>query len=185
MQQSVKEGASFSGIYTITKTFLETEEQQNLDRKITLERNKGNNILPLIRKLNKLCKTEIFTVKNILPTAGRTMIMNNLTSATPTNAPLVNKAELGTGTTTPANTDTGLAIATYRNVIASVSNINNVGYVSAFFTATEISGTFSEMGIFSNGGTALGSGVLVSRVLASIVKTTAQTLTFDWTVSLN
>lgn len=122
---------------------------------------------------------------NIVPTVGRTMLANNLTSASPTNTPLINYVGLGTGTNTPANGDTTLQTETYRNAVASRTNSSNIAYVTGFFSAVETSGTFREAGIFSNASGTANSGILVSRVAINVTKSTSETLTIDWTLTIS
>ena len=122
---------------------------------------------------------------NIIPTVGRTMIANNLTNASPTNVMKITHCALGSSSTAVNNADTQLGTEVYRNAIASITNANNIGYATGFFTATETSGTYQEIGIFSNGTGSANSGVLVSHVLAAITKTTSQTLTLDWSITFS
>lgn len=127
----------------------------------------------------------IYKYENIIPTVGRTMIANNLTSASPTNVMKITHAALGSSTSTPANTDTQLGTETYRNAIASITNANNIAYASGFYTATETTGTYRECGIFSNGTGSANSGVLLSRVAINITKSNTETLTLDWTLTIS
>jgi rhamnose utilization protein RhaD (predicted bifunctional aldolase and dehydrogenase) len=130
-------------------------------------------------------EVQVFEYDNIIPITGRTLIANNLTDATPDNNIRLNKAALGTGTNTPANSDTQLQTETYRNDLASRTNADNIAYVSAFFSATEVTGTFREAGIFADGASGANTGVLFSRVAINITKTNTQTLTLDWTLTIN
>lgn len=122
---------------------------------------------------------------NITTTVGRTMIMNNLTDATPDNDMLINVAALGSDDTAVAEGDTVLGTEVYRNAIASRTNVANVGYATAYFNQTEVTGTFKEAGIFSDGlvGTP-DSGILLSHVNINVTKTNTQKLTIDWTLTL-
>lgn len=126
-----------------------------------------------------------YKYENLIPTVGRTMIANNLTDSTPTNVMVVTHVELGSGTNAPANADTTLQTAVYRNVVASLTNVNNIGYASGFFTALETSGTYREIGLFCNGTGTLGTGILLSRVAVNITKSTSETLTVDWTLTIS
>lgn len=139
----------------------------------------------LIRHLNRICKTEVVIVENLVPTVGRTMIANNLTDATPTDVMLINKAELGSGVTAPANGDTALQTPVYRNDVASLTNSSNIAYITAFFNATETTGTYREAGLYSNGSGTLGNGVLVSRVAINVTKSSSETFTIDWQLTIN
>ena len=138
-------------------------------------------------KTNKIKR--VYEFKNIIPTVGRTMIANNLTNVTPTDDPLVNYIALGTGDTAPANGDTSLVAETYRNQVASRTNSGIIGYVTGFFSATETDGTFKEAAIYSNGTASVDSGILLSRVLLNvptgIVKSNTESLTVDWTLTIN
>lgn len=159
-QKTIKENASLKGIYTFTL------------------RNAVTGAIEWQK-----------TVENIVPTVARTMIANNLTAVSPTNVMKITHAALGTGLATgggaPANGNTQLATESYRNAIASITNAANIGYATGFFSAAECSGTYTEAGIFSNGTGSANSGVLISRVAVSITKTTAQTLTIDYTLTIN
>lgn len=127
----------------------------------------------------------VMTVENIIPTVGREMLANNLTAASPTNTPRVTHVALGSGTNAPANGDTTLQTETYRNAAASRTNVNNVAYVTGFFSATETSGTYREVALFCNGTGSADSGVLLSRVAVNITKSTSETLTIDWTLTIS
>jgi hypothetical protein len=128
---------------------------------------------------------QVYEYENIIPTVGRTLIANNLTAAIPDNSIRLNKAALGTGTNAPANSDTQLQTEIHRNDLASRTNSSNIAYVTAFFNATEVTGTFREAGIFSNGGSGANTGVLFSRVAINITKSNTQALTLDWTLTIS
>lgn len=123
--------------------------------------------------------------ENIVPTVARQNIANNMTASSPASSLLINKAALGTGTNTPANSDTQLQTETYRNDVASKTNSANVAYVTAFYSAAEVSGTFREIGLFAGGTASANTGVLMSRVAINITKSTSETLTVDWTLTIN
>lgn len=134
-------------------------------------------------KTGKVKRT--YRYENIIPTVGRTMIANNLTDTTPDNVPYANYVALGSGTNTPANGDTTLQTETYRNAVASRTNSQNIAYITAFYNATETSGTFREAGIFCNGSGSANTGVLLSRVAINVTKSTSETLTIDWTLTIS
>lgn len=127
----------------------------------------------------------VYNYENIVPTVGRTMIANNLTDATPDNTMLATHVALGSGTNSPANSDTQLQTETYRNAVASKTNASNVAYISGFFNATETSGTYREAAIFCNGTGSANTGILLSRVAINVTKTTSETLTLDWTLTIS
>lgn len=127
---------------------------------------------------------QVFEYNNVVTTAAWTMIANNFTATAPDNTMMLNKAVLGTGTTTPATTDTQLQAEVYRNNLASKSNVANIAYATAYFNATETSGTYREAGIVVDGTAGANTGVLVSRVAINITKTSSQTLTLEWTLTI-
>lgn len=209
IEEQIKEKAGCKGVYVFTKAKLELPEHFALNNRITEIRNeiqalcsnRGDRrkltstrikierreklMLSLIRELNSKCKTEKIVVDNIIPTVMRAMLANNLTSISPTNLPLIKYAEVGTGTNSPANGDTALQTSSYRNAIASRTNASNVAYATAFFNATETTGTYREAGIFSDGSASAGTGILSSRVAINITKSNTETLTLDWSITIS
>lgn len=119
---------------------------------------------------------------NLVVTAGRTLIANSLWN--PSVDTRVSHVELGTGTTAPANGDTALQTPAYRNALASGNNSSNVVTFTGYFTATETTGTYREAGLFINGSGTLGTGTLLSHVAINITKTSIQTMTIEWTISI-
>lgn len=132
-------------------------------------------------------KTGKKTVKyyhNIITTVAFTLITNNLTDSTPDNDMLINYAALGSNVAAVAIGDTTLGTETYRNAIASMTNSANIAYATAFFNQTEVTGTFKEAGIFSDGAAGVDTGILISHVNIDVTKTNVQKLTIDWTLTL-
>lgn len=128
----------------------------------------------------------VFEYENLIPTAGRAAIASWLTSASPSPASLrANYTSLGDDATAPANGDTTLGNEVYRKAIASATNANNVAYMTAFYTAAETSGTYLEAGIHIAGTGAADSGTLFSHVAINITKTTSETLTIDYTITIS
>ena len=177
------------GVYIFTKAKIETAEQWALHDKIKTLRNLGKDYMSLVRELNRICKTEITVVENIVPTVGRALLANNLTNVSPTDDPRINFTSLGTGDTAVSNSDTQLITETFRKATASATNADNVAFVTAFYDATEVTGTFKEAGLHSNGTASANSGVLFSRVLLNaptgIVKSSTETLTIDYTLTIS
>lgn len=185
----VREQTALKGKYRFTKAFLETPEQFALDAKIKDLKTRGEHPsiwLPLVRDLNRICRTEILEVENLIPTVGRAAIASHLTSSSPSPSTLrINKAALGTSTTAPANADTQLGTETYRNDIASETNSNNIAYMTGFFSATETTGAFKEAGLFIAGTASANTGTLLSHVAINITKGATETLTIDWTLTIS
>ncbi len=122
---------------------------------------------------------------NIIPTAGRSKMAEALAGDLSTIAEIeVNFTSLGSGSTAPANGDTTLDTEVFRKVVASATFSTNKLFITAFYTAGDVSGTFAEAGLHINGTGVVDSGTLFSRVLISVTKSGTETLTIDYTVTI-
>jgi len=122
---------------------------------------------------------------NLTTTVGRTMLANNLASNSPDNTPVVTHIALGDDNTAPVVGNTTLNSEVYRNAVASLTNANNITYITGFFSATEDDDQYYEAGVFCDGTGAADSGVLFSHVAIDINKSNTETLTVDWTITLS
>ena len=130
-------------------------------------------------------KERTYLYENLIVTAGRAALANHLTDPTPTVPALrLNYTALGTGVTAPANGDLTLETETFRKATASETNADNIAFVTAFYTALEVSGTFKEAGLFMDGTITPDSGTLFSRVAIDITKSLTETLTIDYTITI-
>lgn len=174
------------GVYTFTVADLVHPEAWALQEKIVAARERGDHTAAreMILELNRRFASQVITVPNIIPTVGRSVLAQRLANTT-TYTGIVNKVALGTGNTAPANSDTQLATESYRNNAASLTYADNIAYITGFFTATETSGTFAEAGLFIDGTGSANTGQLFSRVLVAVTKTTLQTLTIDWVLTIS
>jgi hypothetical protein len=124
------------------------------------------------------------TYENLVPASALALVASLIGQTSGANAGKVTHCALGSGTTPPASGNTTLETEVYRNAIASLNSVGAVVYATGFFSAPETSGTYREAGIFINGTGTANSGTLLSRVAINITKTTSQTLTLDWTLTL-
>ena len=148
---------------------------------------RGHEELALMyERLRGIALVRQLTVKNILPTAGRTVVAQWLTGDNSVDAANgANYGSLGTDNTAPANGDTALGTETYRKATSSSTNSSNVAFLSNFYTATEVTGTFEEAGWHLDGTGAADSGELLSHFLTgSIVKTSTETLTVESQITI-
>lgn len=122
--------------------------------------------------------------ENLVPATALALIASLIGQSSSANAGKVTHCALGSGTTAPASGNTTLETEVYRNAIASLNSVGAVVYATGFFSAPETSGTYREAGIFIDGTGTANSGTLLSRVAINITKTTSQTLTLDWTLTL-
>jgi hypothetical protein len=101
--------------------------------------------------------------KNIICYAGINALIRRLGNDFSYSG-FINRMALGTGSPTPATSDTQLATEVYRNVTASGSASSNVAYLTGYFTETECSGTYTEFGNFIDGTATANSGKLWSHI---------------------
>lgn len=137
-----------------------------------------------LKKLNQRFGHKPIFLHNLVPTVGRAVLAQRLSGDT-TYTGTINKCALGTGSTSPSNADTTLATESYRNNAASLADADNVAYITGFFTAVEVSGTFTEVGFFIDGTASANTGQLFSRALINVTKSGAQTLTIDATFTFS
>jgi hypothetical protein len=126
-------------------------------------------------------------IKNICPTAGRTAMARRLVNAAgKTNEAIITYGAVGTGTGTPANGDTILGSELDRNILTAASNSNNIATLTTFFGSTEANGALTEFGLFGEEATgSANTGTLFERVIISITKTSASTLTIESVITIS
>src|SRR3989344_4900596 len=109
--------------------------------------------------------TRVQEYKNLIPTSGRQQIAKALSGDITLAAEIrITHTSLGTGITAPANGDTQLQTETFRKGVASATFSSNQLFITAFYTALEVTGTFKEAGLHINATITPNSGVLFSRV---------------------
>jgi hypothetical protein len=182
----IKEGTAMEGMYVITLADVVTEEAKEWERQAAAARDRGDTKTAkgYMDMLNNKYGHEPQVVHNLIPTVGRSVLAQRLANTT-TYTGIINKVALGTGTTPAANGDTTLGTETYRNNAASLTYSNNIAYITGFFTAAETNGTYAEVGLFIDGTASANTGQLFSRALASITKSSIQTLTIDWIITIS
>lgn len=122
-------------------------------------------------------KVRVFEYENLVPDVFRNLVARCLADATVgSNLLLASTVHVGTGSTAPANADTGLETELDSVNVSSKSWTDNVAYVTGYFLESEAVGTLLEAGIKTTG------GVLMSRVAININKSSSESLTIDWTL---
>jgi len=109
----------------------------------------------------EIIKTEI--VHNIVTKVGLNVIFKKMANEYAEDLH-IDKAGLGTGTTAPSFNDVELETEVYRNNTISQTAEDNVLYVDAYFSSTEVDGTFKEFGYF------IDNDVLFNRVAVDWTK---------------
>ena len=116
--------------------------------------------------------------KNVICISGLNVLARRLASDN-TYSGNINKMALGTGTGNFNGTETQLYNEVYRNNVASYTSQDNIAYVSAYFTETEITGNFTEFGNFIDGSSNANTGKLWTHVSVSWSKSNTETLVVD------
>ncbi len=152
-----------------------------------IQRRKDELLRQLYREMQSLTLVRQLDVHNIIPTAGRSVIARWITGDnTYSGDDGANYGSLGTSSTAPANGDTQLTAESYRKATSSVSRSNNIAYLSNFYTATEVTGTFEEAGWHISGTASANTGQLLSHFLTTtIAKTSVETLTVESTLTIS
>lgn len=126
---------------------------------------------------------------NIIPTVAREAIAKALSAGIAGVAEIaINYQELGTGTTAPANGDTGLetpAGGTTRKVISSCAYSANKLEITCFWSAGEATGTWKEMATFINGTGTTNSGTLFNRIALDTTVGASNALTVDGEITIS
>ena len=123
---------------------------------------------------------------NLVVTAGLNQLASALIGADTFSATSW-YLELGTGTTAVNAGDTALVTpdtATWRT--SSVAEVSSAtATLEAFYPTSVANGSWTELALFSGATATAGSGTLFARILTSWSKTSSQTATVSWTVTLS
>ncbi len=125
-------------------------------------------------------------VKNLLVTAGLTLLANRIADATPDSDCLVTYIGVGTSSTSPSAGNTQLGTEVARKAILSRTNSAAVAAISTTFNAGDISPTtIEELGLFIGGSASANTGTLLARVLDSFAVTSLDSVFVDWRVTFS
>ena len=123
---------------------------------------------------------------NLVVTAGLNQLASALIGADTFSASTW-YLELGTGTTAVNASDTALvtpATATWR--VATVAEVSSATTtLETFYPTSVANGSWTELALFTGATATAGSGTLFARILTSWSKTSSQTATVSWTVTLS
>lgn len=144
-------------------------------------------VTQMYAEMRQLTLVREYAVNNIIPTAGRAVIAQWITGDNTYDANTgVNYGSLGTSSTAPANGDTQLTAESYRKATSSATTASNIAYLSNFYTATEVTGTFEEAGWHIVGTGSANTGQLLSHFLTgTIAKASTETLTVESTLTIS
>ncbi len=128
------------------------------------------------KKTGKIKRT--YKVKNTVQLAGRAVearrLANNLTYTG-----IINYGVLCTGSPTPSEY--------FRKVVASAAydDATAKAYISFFFTAAEVAGTFTQWRNVIDGAAGSGTGQEWTRATVNWVKSASETMTIDCVYTFN
>lgn len=128
---------------------------------------------------------EVQQYKNLFVTAGKNSLADGLRGTTANDKGIITYCALGTGVTTPALADTDLQTELFRKEVSVRSVTNNAALFETFFSTSEANGTLKEAGLFGDDATdSADSGTLFCRSAINRTKTSSDTLTLRWTVTI-
>ncbi len=123
--------------------------------------------------------------KNMFVTAGKNSLADALRGTTSSNKGIITYCAVGTGTNAPALGNTTLQTEIFRKLISVRSVSLNVATFQTFFTTSEANGVLREAGLFGDDASGTtSSGTLFCRTNINRTKTSSDTLTFTWSVTI-
>lgn len=122
---------------------------------------------------------------NMFVTAGKNSLADSLRGTTANNKGIITYCALGTSAVAPALGDTGLGAEIQRKLVSVRSVSGKVATFATFFTTSEGNGTLREAGLFGDDASGTpGSGTLFCHVAISRTKTSNDTLSLTWSVTI-
>ena len=124
--------------------------------------------------------------KNMFVTSGKQQVAGALRGNVANGHGQILYMELGTGTRAPALSDVTLQTPLFRKLISVASDASNVATFQTFFATSEAIGNLQEAGLFGgeNATISLSSGAIFCRTNISHVKSSNDTLTITWNVTI-
>ena len=134
-------------------------------------------------KTGKLKSSDL--VKNTFVTAGKNSLAAGIMGTTSNNQGIITYCALGTSAVAPALADTTLTTEIFRKLISVRSVALNVATFQTFFTTAEGNGTLREAGLFGDNATGVAdSGTLFSKLAINRTKSSSDTLTLSWAITI-
>ena len=123
--------------------------------------------------------------KNMFVTAGKNSLADHIRGTTANNKGIITYCALGTNSTAPALGNTTLGTELARKLVSVRTVAANVATFETFFTTAEAIGTLREAGLFGDDASATAdTGTLFCHVAINRTKTSNDTLTLSWTVTI-
>lgn len=131
---------------------------------------------------------DIFRAHNLAVDVGLASIASRLAGTdTPANKKgTITYCAVGTGVVAPDHADTTLGDEIFRKQVSVRSYTDNVARFRTFFNTSEANDTLKECGLFGDSASVTpDSGTLFCRLAINKVKTSSETLTLDWEVTVS
>lgn len=126
-----------------------------------------------------------YLVNNLVTTAGKSSMADGLRGTTANNKGIITYCAVGTNSVAPAVGDTQLGAEVARKQISIREVSANVATFRTFFTTSEANGVLREAGLFGDDATTTAnSGTLFCRAAINRTKTSSDTLTLVWSVTI-
>jgi hypothetical protein len=125
------------------------------------------------------------TVSNLITTAGKVSMASALRGLTSNNQGIITYCAVGTDATAPDSANTTLGTELGRKLVSVRSSASNVATFQTFFTTNEVNGTLKEAGLFGDDASGtVDTGTLFAHTAIDRTKTSSDTLTFEWTITI-
>jgi len=122
---------------------------------------------------------------NTFCTVGKNAIADHLKGTTANNKGIITYCALGTNSTAPTVADTTLGTELFRKLVSVRSVSAKIATFQTFFTTSEGNGTLREAGLFGDDASSTAnSGTLYSKLAINRTKTSSDTLTLTWTITI-
>ncbi len=124
-------------------------------------------------------------VDNMFVTAGKNALAASISGTTSDNKGIITYCALGTSSVAPALSDTGLLAEVGRKLVSVRSFSGNVATFQTFFTPSEGNGTLREAGLYGDDASgSAGTGTLFCRAAINRTKTSSDTLSLSWSITI-
>jgi hypothetical protein len=126
-----------------------------------------------------------WTGHNLVTTAGKTAMADALRGNEVSNRGIITYCAMGTSAVAPNASDTALTTEIGRKAISVRTASGNVATFQIFFTTAEVNGVLREAGLFGDSASdTANSGTLFCKTAINRTKTSADTLTLSWAVTI-
>lgn len=133
----------------------------------------------------KTGEEDVIHILNVFVHAGKSGLARRLANQEAEYGRITYMA-VGTGAGVPASSDVAMFTELFRKAISVTSVNSNVVTFTTFFATAEANGTLTEAGLWGDLATSTaGSGTLYAHTAVARTKTSNDTLTVEWVITIN